>query len=60
MTYYKCQFDDRPAGIVARLEGGTPSPNSVQVLGTRGDTPFLPGSQPVQGRICPISPSRIK
>jgi hypothetical protein len=46
MTYYKCQFDDRPAGIVARLEGGTPSPNSVQVLGTRGSTPFLPGSQP--------------
>ena len=46
MTYYKCQFDDRPAGIVARLEGGTPSPNSVQVLGNRGATPFLPGSQP--------------
>ena len=47
MTYYKCQFDDRPAGIVARLKGGTPSPNSVQVLGTRVATPFLPGSQPV-------------
>jgi len=38
MTYYKCQFDDRPAGIVARLEGGTPSPNSVRVLGNRGAT----------------------
>ena len=47
MTYYKCQLDDLPAGIVARLEGGTPSPNSVQVLGTRVATPFLPGSQPV-------------